>query len=95
MDERIAHEEHPGAGVFHLTRDGVRVAEMTYRRTGAARVLIDHTFVDPSLRGAGVARKLLDAAVAWARQTGTKLDATCSYVVARFKQDVSLNDVRG
>lgn len=95
MAEHIEHEERPGGGVFHLSREGVRVAEMTYRRTGSARVLIDHTFVDPGLRGGGVARQLLDAAVAWARQSGTKLDATCSYVVASFARDESLADVRG
>lgn len=95
MNDVISHEEQNGRGIFFIDRQGVRVAEMTYQRLDTARVLIDHTLVDERLRGQGVARRLLDAAVAWARQTDTKLGATCSYVVARFARDASLGDVRG
>lgn len=89
------HEEEADGGVFYLDRDGGRVAEMTYQRLGEQRILIDHTFVAPALRGQRVARSLLDAAVAWARHTDTKISASCSYVVAEFARDKSLTDVRG
>lgn len=95
MDIQVEHLDRPDSGVFHLTRDGQRLAEMTYRRLGPSHVVIDHTFVDPSLRGGGVARQLLDAAVAWARASGTRLSATCSYVVLQFARDKSLQDVQG
>jgi uncharacterized protein len=91
----IQHDEHGNSGVFHLDKEGARIAEMTYQRLGEGRILIDHTFVDPSLRGQGVARQLLDAVVAWARGSNTKISATCSYVVAQFARDKSLADVRG
>lgn len=93
MDETVTHAEQDGLGVFWLDRDGRRVAEMTYRRLGESRILVDHTHVDPVLRGHGVARQLLDAAVAWARQTNTRISATCSYVVVQFARDASLRDV--
>ena len=67
---------------------------MTYQRLGEARILVDHTHVDPALRGHGIARQLLDAAVAWARQTNTKISASCSYVVVQFARDASLRDVQ-
>jgi predicted GNAT family acetyltransferase len=51
--------------------------------------------VDVSLRGQGVARRLLDAAVAWARQNNTKISATCSYVTARYASEPSIGDVVG
>ena len=54
---------------------------------------IDHTEVAPSLGGKGVARKLLDATVTWARQTHTKLRATCPYASAQFARDPSIRDV--
>lgn len=90
----ILHSEDGAGGAFWLEHEGRRVAEMTYRRLGASRVLVDHTFVDPRLRGQGVARQLLDAAVAWARQGNTRISATCSYVVVQLARDASLNDVR-
>ena len=94
MPDRLTHTEEGPHGVFALEREGRRVAEMTYRRLGASRVLVDHTHVNPALRGQGVARQLLDAAVAWARQTNTKISATCSYVVVQFARDDSLRDVQ-
>jgi len=93
--DTVQHEERDNHGVFFLEKDGARLGEMTYQRLGESRILVDHTFVDPALRGQGVARQLLDAAVAWARQSGTKISAGCSYVVAQFARDKSLADVRG
>jgi predicted GNAT family acetyltransferase len=93
MQHIISHEAQGQGGIFFIEKEGSRIAEMTYRRTGEKRILIDHTFVDPSLRGGGVARALLDAAVAWARQNETKISATCSYVVVQFARDASLRDV--
>jgi uncharacterized protein len=95
MQYVISHDESGSGGVFYIEDAGRRIGEMTYSRLGDKRVVIDHTEVDPRLRGGGVARQLLDAAVAWARQTGTTLKATCSYVIVQFARDKSLADVQG
>jgi uncharacterized protein len=93
VTDAITHEEHGPRGEFFIMRDGKRIAELTYRRAGDSRVVIDHTEVEPALRGHGIARKLVDAAVAWARQSNTKLGATCPYVVTVFARDPSMGDV--
>ena len=93
MDDIISHQEQGSRGGFYIERDGKRIAEMTYRRDDAAQVTIDHTLVEPSLRGGGIARRLLDAAVAWARQTQTKITPHCSYAVVQFARDKSIADV--
>lgn len=92
-DPRIAHEEHGHRGAFFIEEGGRRVAEMTYSRTSDSLVIIDHTEVDPSLAGKGVGRRLVDAAVQWARETGTKVMATCPFALAQFQKDASLRDV--
>lgn len=94
MDRPVAHDDRKDGGVFFIEQDGKRVAEMTYRRLGDAHILIDHTLVDPGLRGKGVARQLLDAAVDWARGNSIRISATCSYVVVQFARDPSLRDVQ-
>src|SRR5204863_2324184 len=91
----IQQEEKDGRGAFFLEREGRRLAKMTYRRVTEALIIIEHTEVSDELRGQGIARKLLDTAVAWARATGTKLKATCPYVSAQFAKDPSIGDVRG
>jgi uncharacterized protein len=94
-DVTIQHEERGQHGVFFLLRDGQRIGEMTYRRESPSLAIIDHTEVAPGLRGKGFARKLLDAAVKWARENQVRLGATCSYAVVQFARDPSLQDVRG
>jgi predicted GNAT family acetyltransferase len=89
----IRHEEADGRGAFYIDRDGRRVAEQVYRRSDPKHVVIVHTEVDPSLRGFGVARRLLDALVAWARSTGTRVAATCPYAARQFAEDSSIRDV--
>jgi hypothetical protein len=56
-------------------------------------VSIDHTEVDESLRGQGIARKLTLAAVDWARKSGVKLLPVCPFAKAVFDRDPSLHDV--
>lgn len=87
------HRENSHGGTFLVEQDGKQLAEMTYTRTSESLVNIDHTWVDPSLKGQGVGRQLLDAVVQWARQTGTKLSATCSFASAQFAKDPSIRDV--
>lgn len=94
MQHEVSHVEHGGRGRFFIDEDGEPVGELTYRRLGPASILIDHTEVSPHLRGRGVARALLDAVVAWARGNGTRISATCSYVLAQFARDRLLRDVQ-
>ena len=94
MQHTVSHVEHGGRGRFYIEEDGAQVGELAYRRLGPARILFDHTEVAPHLRGRGVARQLLDAAVAWARGNDTRISATCSYVLAQFARDPTLHDVR-
>lgn len=89
----IRHEESGGHGSFFVELDGKRVALQAYRRVDDKQVVITHTEVDDVLRGRGVARRLLDAAVAWARSSGTRVSATCPYVKAQFEKDPSIRDV--
>ena len=89
----IEHQEDGHRGAFFVVRDGKHIAELTYSRANATLVIIDHTDVAAELAGQGVGLKLVLAAVAWARETGTKLMATCPFALKQFKRDSSLRDV--
>lgn len=93
MEAPISHEETGHRGAFFLEQDGKRVAEMTYSRVNPSLVIIDHTEVAPHLGGLGVGRRLLDAAVDWARANETRILSTCPYASAQFARDPSIRDV--
>ena len=67
--------------IYMEDEQGKLVAEITFPETAPGVFTIDHTFVDGSLRGQGVASKLVQAAVDEIRGNGGEVRATCSYAV--------------
>jgi uncharacterized protein len=74
----ITHERTEHGGVFVLNQEGRQVGELHYDLAGN-RMVILHTEVVPRLRGGGLARTLVDAAAAWARERQLKILPRCSY----------------
>jgi predicted GNAT family acetyltransferase len=89
----VQHAEDARGGAFFVEDGGARVAELTYSRWAPGRAVIEHTTVSDRLGGRGVGKRLVLAAVAWARATGTKLTPDCSYARAVLQKDGSLQDV--
>lgn len=69
-------QEEPGR--IFVMQDGTLVAEITFPEQDGVAVF-DHTFVDGSLRGRGVADQLVRAAVRQVRGRGGKARLVCSY----------------
>ena len=88
----IQHEHSGHRGAFFLERDGERLAQMTYTVAGS-RVIIDHTDVDDRLRGTGTGRKLVEAAVEWARKENARLMPLCPYAKSVFDKTPEYADV--
>lgn len=78
---------------FEYQEAGKILAEICWTQLGDV-MIIDHTFVDPSLRGHGVAKQLLDRAADYAREKEYKIDAVCSYVVKAFDTSHEYDDVK-
>ena len=55
------------------------VAEIDFPSTNENEITITHTFVDESLRGQGMAKKLVLEVIAIAKEKNLTLKATCSY----------------
>lgn len=89
----IDHVASESKGSFTATDGGRTLGEITYSRAGDALVILDHTDVSPEARGTGLGRQLVDAAVAWARETGTRIMPLCPYARSVFEKDESLADV--
>ncbi len=90
---QIQHQETQRGSEFFIERDGRHIAEITYQYQDEATIVADHTWVDNSLRGQGVARQLLDVLVAFAREKQLKIVPTCSYVDVMFQREAEFADV--
>ena len=91
---KIKHEHHASKGDFYvLDEHNKKIAVMTYIMVNNKTMLIEHTIVDEQLSGQGVARKLVDAGVAFAREKGFKIIPQCSYANAVFNKTPEYADV--
>lgn len=71
--------------IYATDSSGKLIAEVTFPTTDGVSV-IDHTFVDPSLRGQGIAAKLVKRAADKIISDGCKIGATCHYAVTWFQR---------
>ena len=88
----IEHRREAKAGAFIVSRAGRQLGELFYTLEGEVAV-VEHTEVDEELRGLGVAKRLVLAAVEWARAENKKLAPICKYTKHVFATHPELEDV--
>ena len=71
-------------GFFIFGENGDELAKLTYRKEGE-KLYFESTVVSPELRGQGIAGKLFDAGVEYARENEYKIVPVCSYIVKKFE----------
>lgn len=89
----IKREGTDQKGEFVLYEEGERAGRMTYEKEGENQIVVAHTNVDEKFGGRGLAGKLMDKMIEYARENNLKIHPTCSYVVHKFDKDESINDV--
>jgi predicted GNAT family acetyltransferase len=94
MDLKVNLERSGHRGTFFIEDEGGRAAELTFSAAPDGKLaILEHTEVSEALRGHGVARTLVEAAVAWARKENIKLVPTCPFARAVFDREPSFADV--
>ena len=89
----IQHHKEEKGGMFYVSNETKKLAEMTYVWAGAEKMIIDHTSVDPSLKGQGVGKQLVNEAVLFAREKGIKILPLCPFAKAVFGKEPGFSDV--
>ena len=87
MEEIKLELNQRGDGAFYLLQDNVIVGKMLVGIIGN-ELNVYHTEV--SIEGKGLAKKLLEKMVAYAREHHLKVTAYCPYVHAQFKRHPEL-----
>lgn len=73
--------------------DGDKLIGKCDYRIEADKLDIYHTEVDKAYGGCGIAGKLVDLVVAFARDKNYKIIPSCPYVAKKFDKDQSYKDV--
>jgi len=68
-------------GRFYLEKDNQLLAVIDYHTDEKNRLVVTHTFVDPSLRGQGIANQLLNQVIALAEAAKQYIYPICSFAV--------------
>ncbi|MBQ0116981.1 MAG: N-acetyltransferase [Flavobacterium sp.] len=80
-------------GSFEAISEGVTAGLITYVFVGDDKFIIDHTEVSPDFNGQGVGKKLILAAVDYARENNFKIIPLCPFAKSVFDKNEDLNDV--
>lgn len=76
--------------IYSIDEKGELMCEATFIRKENGELDIDHTYVNPILRGQGVAAKMMLAVAEYLREKGLKASATCSYANIWLKRHKEL-----
>ena len=71
---------------YQENSNGDLIAEITYEEVDEHTVDANHTFVDESLRGQGIAEQLVDRLAEEMKEEGKKIKASCPYIVSLFER---------
>lgn len=73
--------------IYSLSETGELMAEATYEVLANGDLNIDHTYVNPSLRGRGIADEMMRVVAEYLRREGCKAVASCSYAHIWFERN--------
>ena len=78
---------------FRNEDNGTVNGEITWTQMADVMV-VEHTFVNENMRNQGLAKKLVDRAVEYARDNEYKIEPVCSYVATVFERYDEYEDVK-
>lgn len=84
---------HDSNKIYLNNENNQMIAVVTFPKAEEGIVNIDHTYVDGSLRGQGIAGKLMEEAVVHLRENNLKAKLSCSYAVKWFEEHPECSDL--
>lgn len=73
--------------IYSTDEKGRLIAETKFHQNENGETDIDHTYVDPCLRGQGIAGNMMSVVAEHLRKKETKVTASCSYANLWFKRN--------
>ncbi len=91
----IERKDDGKKGAFVAMENEIQAGMMTYVWAGENKFIIDHTEVNPDFGGQGVGKKMVMAAVEFARKNNLKITPLCPFAKSVFDKVEEIRDVRG
>ena len=92
-NKTINHIKTNKGGSFVWEENNVKRAEIIYLQSSENLMVIEHTEVDPTLKGKGIGKKLLGKLVNFVRQNQIKVIPLCPFAKATFERTPEWQDV--
>ncbi len=93
-DVEIKREDSDSKGRFVATIEGIGgEGELTFSKVNPGLIIADHTGVPDTMKGMGVAKKLVEHLIETARSEGFRIVPLCPYVKAQSEKHPEWNDV--
>jgi len=87
MNQSIKHKENQTNGMFYLEGENGLLSELTYIKKDNNILVIDHTETKKGEEGKGLASKLLEHTVNYARENNFKIDPLCPFAEVKFDEN--------
>lgn len=89
----VKRQDDGKKGAFAAMENEVQAGLMTYTWAGNDKFIIDHTEVNPDFSGQGVGKKMVMAAVEFAREKDLKIIPLCPFSKSVFDKEMEIRDV--
>lgn len=89
----IQHTNNDKKGYFEAILENKKAGKMDYTWAGDSKFIIDHTEVNEGFSGQGVGKKMVLAAVDYARANNFKIIPLCPFAKATFDKTEQIRDV--
>lgn len=93
MEFQIKHTTDGNKGRFFMQEGEKFVSELTYQNADKEVMIIDHTKTREDMQGNGLASKIVDHVVNYARANALKINPVCPFVKEKFEEIASYEDV--
>lgn len=90
---KIEQNDEGKKGFFQALEDEKQAGKMTYTWAGQSKFIIDHTEVDPDFKGNGVGKKMVKAAVGFAKENKLKIIPLCPFTKKIIEKNKEFQEV--
>jgi len=90
---KIEQNDEGKKGAFQALDGKKQAGKMTYTWAGQSKFIIDHTEVDPEYKGKGVGKKMVKAAVDFAKENKLKVIPLCPFAKSVIEKTPEFQEV--